>query len=203
MGIGISGASGTGKTTIAQAIAQSTGVEYIGSVAREVYNSLGLTPRDNYSFSTRIMIQEAILKESERRYVNAKRIFITDRTPIDFMAYLLADIQRETLEIEQTVAVNAYLKRCIEVCNRYFQSLVILQPGIEVIDDGERPVETMYNEHINYLMLGVVSDQRLTPTKHILNRDVVDIGRRVASVMKIMAIVNKNEMAKREVIGLH
>lgn len=197
MGLGIIGTSGVGKTTLARNVAKLKGIDFVESVVRPTYAELGFDAGVDYNFNTRLMIQEKIIENSEKSYAERKSYFVTDRTPICFASYLLADVQRENLSEEETERVMTYLERCIRITNLYFNSLVVVQPGIAFESREHRPKNVAYNEHVNMLMIGIFSDGRVLPTKHIIGRDVIDLKRRISLVLKIAAIndkVNENQM---------
>lgn len=203
MGVGICGASGTGKTTLAKAVAKTANIKYVASVTRSVYEELGLSVQEDYDLKTRLMIQNAILDKSEQQFISSRGMFITDRTPIDFAAYVLADVRRSNMSEDEEEGVKLYLERCIRSCNMHFQSIIVCQPGIQFVKEHGRTHGEMYNEHVNFLMIGIMSDQRIMTGKHILNRNVLDLKCRITSVLKIMSITNKIEANQMGILGTH
>ena len=90
--IGLCGSHRTGKTTLAKEVSCKTGLKFIQTSTSEVFAQNGLDPSEPMDFSTRIWIQNKVVSAAEEVWKGAGERFITDRTPIDMMAYTLADI---------------------------------------------------------------------------------------------------------------
>src|SRR5258706_15719526 len=95
--IGLCGSNRVGKTTLAKAFAEEAGVKYVPTSASGTFERLGYSPKVDLPFAERLMIQQEILKDCNALYEKSGVRFITDRTPIDFLGYLLADVQRENV----------------------------------------------------------------------------------------------------------
>ena len=109
------GAHRTGKTTLAKAFSNYSGMPFVQTGASHVFADMGLDPKVDYPLEVRLDIQKRILESFEKQCSSVKtKHFITDRTPIDFMAYMMADIQREN--------VRGQLEKDIE---RYFAMKVV------------------------------------------------------------------------------
>ncbi|MNV85840.1 hypothetical protein D3C71_1798230 [compost metagenome] len=108
--------------------------------------------------------------------------FISDRSPIDLASYLLADVTRQTLagQPEVAKAVNYYVKRCIESANRFFATIVLVQPGIALVEEeGKAPACPAYMEHLNALQLGLLTDSRLESRNYSIRRGYLDLDVRI------------------------
>jgi nicotinamide riboside kinase len=199
--IGLMGASSTGKTTLAKAfVKQVPEIKFITSPVSQAYADLGVDPREDVDFVTRLRVQEEILNRAENAYIETDGPFISDRTPLDFIAYTLADVRRDNLSLIEQDRFSRYFERCLEVTNRHFGSLCLLQPGIEYEDDGRRPKpNTVYQEHINLLLLGLLMDGRVRSRKAMIRRDNVDLQRRVESLVDITrSLVNQVVEERRD-----
>lgn len=179
--IGLLGASSVGKTTLAKAFTEHVPqITFITSSASKVYADLGVDPRADVDFMTRLRVQEEVLNRAEAAYIEAKGCFISDRTPLDFIAYTLADIQRDNITPAQTDRFSHYFERCLDVTNRYFDTLCLIQPGIAYEDDGRRPKPNVaYQEHINLILFGLLMDERIQARKAVIKRDFVDLQQRI------------------------
>lgn len=187
--IALAGCSGTGKTTLAQFFALKTGTQFVPSVVREVYDSMGLDPRIDYGFDTRLEVQRAILAQAKNSYDSANRMFICDRSPLDFAAYTLADVGRLTLTAGQTAKMADYLDECFDLANAYFTNIVVVQPGIPFSVDLHRPANPMYNAHVNALIMGLTLDQRLKTRKTLLDRDTLSLEKRFEALLDVTSVV--------------
>ncbi len=181
MNIGLCGSHRTGKTTLAEAISQKTGMPFVKTSTSEVFKNHGLDPSKPMDFQKRLWIQHKILDTAKLLWNAEQKQFITDRTPLDMAAYTLADIQGATevnfLELE------GYLNRCFEVTNQLFKVLVLIQPGIPLMhEEGKAALNESYLEHLNYLILGLCNDARIKSTFVFLNRDVTTLEDRIAVI---------------------
>ncbi len=191
MSIGIAGAHRTGKTTLAKKFAEETGMYFLKTSASATFERLGRSPKLDYDFETRLEIQSEILSDMMAAYAKAPKVFIADRTPIDLMAYTIADVQRETIKNEKVdFILRNYLETCIEVTTKYFNGIVVLQPGIPVVEEnGKAPGNYGYIAHINYLVVGITLSKLHQNMNCLVMHDyVVDLGERIETLKAIMAI---------------
>jgi predicted ATPase len=186
MNIGICGAHRVGKTTLAGELAAQTGFVFLETSSGEVMRAHGFNPQLNYSFATRLNIQWLILNDAEQKYTAAEvhgDTFITDRTPIDFMAYLLADVQRANITASESLATAGYMRTCVDVVNRFFSMLVILQPGIPLIAaPNKAPLCPAYIEHLNALIIGLACSAESGARAMLMPRGMTDLHNRVYAV---------------------
>ncbi len=181
-GIGLCGSHRTGKTTLAREISVHTGKEFIQTSTSEVFAENDLNPSESMDFGTRIWIQDKVVSAAEAIWSKAVGPFVTDRTPLDMIAYTMADIQGET-EVDFT-AFERYLDLCFAVTDRFFCELVIVQPGIPLVHEpGKAAMNSAYIEHLNTLILGLCADERLNCPVRLLRRDVLDLDQRVRQVV--------------------
>jgi hypothetical protein len=178
MNIGLCGSHRTGKTTLAEAISQKSGMPFVKTSTSEVFKEHGLDPSKSMDFQKRLWIQYKILDAAEKLWYAKNRQFITDRTPLDMAAYTLADIQGAT-EID-FFELEKYLERCFKTTNELFKILVLIQPGIPLMhEEGKAALNEGYLEHLNYLILGLCNDNRVKSRFVFLNRDVTTMEDRI------------------------
>ncbi len=98
------------------------------------------------------------------------------------MAYTLADIQGST--VVDSSELDEYINRCFEVTNKFFNALIILQPGIPLIEaKGKAALNKAYIEHLNSLIIGLCHDERLECGILCISRDMIDLNSRVRKVV--------------------
>ncbi len=182
-GIGLCGSHRTGKTTLARQISLKTGMDFLQTSTSEVFLKNGLSPSEYMDFATRIMIQHKVLQAAEAVWKVSSSPFITDRTPIDMMAYTLADIQGSTIvEFDE---LESYLDRCFAVTNMYFSSLYVVQPAIPLVhEDGKAALNKGYMEHLNVLIKGLCSDDRVHVPVRVIPRSITDMTLRITEIVK-------------------
>lgn len=182
MNVGLCGAHRTGKTTLAMELAKLKGAQFVRTRVSEIFKECGLHPAEPMDFATRLNIQFRLLDACESDWQAANGDFITDRTPVDLMAYTLGDVQGET-EVNQA-DFDRYVENCFDVANRFFDTLVIIQPGIPLTEaEGKAALNKAYIEHINSLVIGLCNDERLTCRVVRLSRNVTLLSERIRQVM--------------------
>lgn len=182
-GIGLCGSHRTGKTTLARSISNKTGMNFLQTSTSEVFARNGLNPSVHMDFATRIMIQHKVVEAAEAVWEKACAPFITDRTPIDMMAYTLADIQGNT--VVEFDMLEGYLAHCFAVTNMYFSSLVVVQPAIPLVhEEGKAALNKGYMEHLNILIKGLCGDERVHVPVRVIGRDITDMSLRIAEIVK-------------------
>jgi len=201
--IGLIGASGVGKTTLAKKFAKKSGFVYVESSVRGVFESMGLDPKVDYDFDTRLKIQIGILEASKASYQEIGSSFISDRTPLDLLAYTIADVGRENLNEQQSLALLDYVDECFHATNTYFSAVILVQPGIPMSSDGIRPTNLAYMEHIAIILMGLLADQRLNCAKSFINRNTLDLSKRIGVVESILGKVHLDNAELAKISGVH
>ena len=96
---------------MAREFSGKSGLPLVQTSASEVFKQLGLSPKLDYPLSQRIDVQRRILDACEKQYRSVDTgVFVTDRTPVDMMAYMLADIQRQNVDASTEKALDQYFK---------------------------------------------------------------------------------------------
>lgn len=122
--IGLVGVGGTGKTTVLNRLSKQYELTTVPSVARMVFKTFGLESEDDLAAlrpEARLHIQEEILRRKiQVDAASAKYGFITDRTPLDTLAYLVhssadilskemfAELLRKTIDALRTYDLLVY-----------------------------------------------------------------------------------------------
>jgi hypothetical protein len=182
MNLGLCGGHRTGKTTLAQAIADRKNIPFVKTDTSAVFKKFDLDPSAAMDFDTRLMIQHQILAAAIAIW-EQESSFISDRTPIDMMAYTIGDIQGKTAVNFDELA--DYLNLCFAATNKFFTKIAIIQPGIPLVYEvGKAALNQAYIEHINILVMGLCSDRRLKSTVLCLDRSTVSLEERIKSLLE-------------------
>lgn len=199
--IGLVGAHRTGKTTLARKFSEKTGMPFVETSSSAVFKQMGYSPKVDYDFGTRLVIQNAILDDAVGKYREHTGMFVTDRTPLDMLAYTMADVQRENLTPEQTKQFVKYFHRCFEETNKRFMCLTLVQPGIEIVEEeGKAPANPSYMEHLNSLMLGFLVGEFNSTPHFYLPRTTKDLDERVSALEFVTNKVVSRDMANLEIL---
>lgn len=175
MSIGLCGSHRSGKSTLARAYAEKRGIQFVETSVSAIWRSLGYDPAKEYDFATRLMVQEEILKRVDAIYAKYAGLdFITDRTPLDMAAYTLGDAIGDRVPADCQVRLANYVNACFDVTNRRFGMVLLIQPGIPLVDaPGKAAMNVGYIEHLNSLILGLTVDERLTSFHYYMPRGIV------------------------------
>jgi hypothetical protein len=183
--LGLCGAHRTGKTTLAIVLADRLNIPFVRTTTSQVFAHLGLDPAEPMDFKTRLFVQNHVLDAAEQVWRNSATPFISDRTPIDMIAYTLGDIQGKT-EVDFDL-LNQYIDRCFASTNQFFQNLAIIQPGIPLVyEEGKAALNAAYIEHINILVIGLCSDRRLTAHVFCNTREAIDLEIRILNILELV-----------------
>lgn len=194
---GLSGAQRTGKSTLAKKYAETYGIPYLQTSASGTFDRLGFSPKLDYPLPVRLEIQNEILKDLSAQYKAGGIIWITDRTPIDLMAYMLADVQRQNVSQEDGKRIVDYMERCYEVLNRHFTTITIVQPGIPLTEAAtSAPANIGYMEHINALALGLAASEKVKIAHFHFERWLTDLDQRVIGLNNVITRNAKKSIAE-------
>jgi hypothetical protein len=198
-GIGLCGAHRTGKTTLAREYAIRNNVSFLEMKTTNVFKDLGLDPKVEYDFETRLTIQNSILAKMEYLLNSVEGAFISDRTPIDVLAYTLADVQRSNLTPEQSMAVMRHFEACVKLTNKFYSCLIVVQPAIPIVEaEGKAPAIPAYMEHLNSLILGLVIHEKVFCSHFYIPKRIISLSERLHSVD---AAVEKTNSRKVMILG--
>lgn len=186
--VGLAGSHRVGKTTLAEAFAKQNDIPFLKTSVSEVFSIIGRDPKVDYPIEERIVIQEAILFALEKQYESAlavSPVFITDRTPIDLASYMMADVLRTSFmgSPALSVLVNDYVARCIFSVNRWFSTVVLVQPGIPIVEAvGKAPGCPAFIEHINLVQSGLLVSEKIKCRQYVIPRRILSLEQRLQSL---------------------
>lgn len=182
--IGLCGAHRVGKSTLAAAFAKKHDVTLVQPEVSQIHRELGLDPKVDYPFEVRMTIQDAILKHLVECYRKAGVAFVTDRTPLCALAYTFADVRSSNVQGKGLQWFEAYTYACFKAVNEHFTNLVVVQPGLPLIQDkpGSAVMNAAYIEKLNSLILGFVASERCEVAHFYIPREILDLDRRVSCI---------------------
>jgi hypothetical protein len=186
--IGLCGAHGTGKTTLAIALSQKLGIPDIPIDASNVFLEHKFHPSDKLDIRTRLFLQQKILAKAVDIWFDVDEpSFICDRTPLDMAAYMLADVGNGELDTHKHThkhtqsEVMDYLQDCFNVTARYFGKIVLIPPAIPFV---EREYKAAINQPLIFKLhtqlLGMLN--YLDLPYRVMPKDCLDLDDRVQFV---------------------
>ena len=181
--LGLCGAHRTGKTTLAIALASHLNIPFVRTTTSQVFAELGLDPAEPMDFKTRLFVQNHVLDAAEQVWQNSVSPFVSDRTPLDMIAYTLADIQgKSDVDID---LLNQYIDHCFASNNQFFHNLAIIQPGIPLVyEDGKAALNAAYIEHINVVVIGLCQDSRVKANVFCNPRKAIALDVRIRHILE-------------------
>ena len=185
MTVGLLGSHRSGKTTLARAYAEKWNIPFVETKVSDIFKELGVDPAKLNTIEDRIGIQIEILNRTCQLYQANATFggFIADRTPLDMCAYTLAEIGNKLLPIETEKLVLKYIASCIIETNKYFSTLLLVQPGLPLVhEEGKAAMSPSYIEHLNTLMLGLMVDSRTTVPHYYIPRGMTDHETRLSAL---------------------
>lgn len=180
--IGLCGAHRTGKTSLAQAFSEKKECNLLVTSVSAVFFDLGYDPADSYDFRTRLTIQEAILEHVDAQYAAAPVSVpsVCDRTPLDMLAYTLAEAYGDRVSEADQDRLAAYTQKCIDITNKRFSCLFVIQPGIPLVyEPGKATLNKAYIEQLNSLILGLTVDERVNVSHFYIPRNMTEMEERI------------------------
>lgn len=158
---GLCGASGTGKTTLAKKVAEDLSITFIPTSITENARALGYEAVGELSLSERLDLQWGLLARHLDLIKNAPRPLILDRTPIDILAYMMAELHMHShnhLSPKELDSVATYVNYCLNAAAKFYDFVFCLAPLETYESDPRRPAPNPgYQLHTQMIMHGGLS----------------------------------------------
>ena len=187
--IGLVGAHRTGKSYTVKCMTERSMIDELKISVSQWQKEGGWDSSDQtYPWEERKRIQEYLFEAFSKRLAifsitrAVTTNLVSERTPLDLIgyAYLNAPADPTGADYEW---LYKYASICIELTNKYYSDIVLLQPGIPYVAASTSPGEESM-EILNAHYLSVFMDVRLTPDKLIIPREVTDIDDRLDLIME-------------------
>ncbi|HHC4305713.1 MULTISPECIES: AAA family ATPase [Klebsiella] len=213
MKIGLCGAQGTGKTTLAKAYSEASGIPYLDAKVGDYLSDIGVDlSRDDMPVVERmkvqLMVAGHIASITEAPGLH-KTGFIIDRTPIDVMAYT-HDIAAKHYKNDEVLELYAQTHMvCLDAAAMNFNLCLMLRPGVQLSPQDHcrkqrASLQPFYVNHINMLMASMILSFSQKVIGDGLSRfafmrdDVIDLDLRVSALDEIVGSIASNSVMKCE-----
>lgn len=155
---GFTGASGTGKTTLARMTADDLGITYHSASITETGRKHGFNPVGFMAIQDRLEMQKKLLADHIEAITAAERPLVVDRTPLDMAAYMLAEVgmySDKTLSAEFLKEVDEYAALCVSVTQRLYDTVFFVGQLPDYEESETRPpLNRAYQTHTQMIMQG-------------------------------------------------
>ena len=179
--LGLIGSHRTGKTTLAEAYAKKTGAAVVKMNVGDLQRQFGFdSSNQSYGFDMRMDIQEKLLASFEEIYSTIKdKNAIVDRTPLDLIGYTMLAV-KDNLSEAQSNRLEQYVVDCINLTNKCFTALVLLQPSIPLTtaETSAKSCRALM-EKLNLIYLGATTDERVIIPHFYIPRAMTSLEHRV------------------------
>jgi deoxyadenosine/deoxycytidine kinase len=152
--IACSGPSGTGKTTLSTYIAEQYNIPFITTSTKPLWEKHGILSHAHLIGMTTndptwgLRFQHEVLSHRVEVLSKAGKEFVTDRSPIDNLAYLLMQNSHQLTERE----TESYMDLCNEAINLFTGFIIMpFTDDINLEDDGKRVVNRYYQVTMNHV----------------------------------------------------
>lgn len=128
---GLTGAHRSGKSTLAKKIADDMGLHYLKVETAEVAKRHGFNPVAPMTYAQRVELQMILFDDFCKELEKAPRPLITDRTPLDHVAYLLGEttmLSGAGLDDKFVSKVEDFISRAVDYAVTRFDVIICLAP---------------------------------------------------------------------------
>lgn len=203
---GIAGASGTGKTTLCERVSEALSIPFVKTSITDMARKAGFEAVGRLDLEQRILLQERLLDQFEDLLDETRGPVIMDRTPIDLIGYLGAEIHmhsRDVVDVDTLEGIDGYFRRCQEMTASRFDRIFVtnILPTYEEV--ATRPgYNPAYQRHVQFIIMGAVVSAHGPLAASFLLMD--DLDQRVRNVTEMIAQrLDAIETAKRKNRHLH
>lgn len=196
----LTGAERTGKSTLAKAYAEARGITFMPARTTQIWAEMGLTPGP-LDPDTRMRFQDRVLEAHIEDCKNVDGPAISDRCPLDFITYLMIDLQGTDFDFKR---VEAYLNHCVDTINRFGTAVVLLQPGLPYVEDEGKLRKCLVRQELFNCVVGsLMLTTDLMPPVFRMGRDTLDLKERIDTLNLISARVIEGAVQERATASLH
>jgi DNA polymerase III gamma/tau subunit len=160
--IGFSGAHRTGKTTLAREFASVLEFQNLETnTSKFLKDNADIDVCNITSLHERIKVQKIILGKHIEDIKSGKNI-VTDRTPIDMLAYTLGELTMNNAPEDVWAEFETYRQIALEATSRYYDIIFVTQPLPSYEQEAGKPKANLaYQWQIQYLIQGIISAKEI------------------------------------------
>lgn len=190
MRLGLCGAHRTGKSTLARAVAPILNATMVASsvsqTAKEFQFDMDRDRRDVPKFfAMQVAILDRMAAALKHGAWEGNGRIVSDRTPLDAAAYLVADMQANTGSPKFQDEVLRYVDRACRLTEELFDVVILVPPAITFEPmDGKPGGNIAYQEHHHLICRGLHADLEIPAG--VIERDNLDLTDRADAVVQFV-----------------
>jgi len=164
MTYGLSGSASTGKTTLARQISDTMGIPFFETRTTELLAEIGLSGVDQLGIEARFRAQNHLLTRFWELSQTHPRPFVSDRTPLDYIGYMLTEVSMHNTSPELGKRIDEFVDRCMRVTELTYSDVFILRrlPAYDA-DPKRPPANLAYDRHFQLVIEGSAARMSHTP----------------------------------------
>jgi hypothetical protein len=187
---GLSGPSGSGKTTLARDLAKTLEAPFLEFKTTELVAELGMSPVAELTLADRFKVQNHLLERFWQISQAAPRPFVSDRTPLDFLTYMLAEVPMVSdIPAELQRRIFEFTDKAVQVADSTYLAIFTVRslPIYEV--NPKRPAPNpAYHRHYEMILEGSLMRLKHAPSYTVF-------ASKHESRMTVILDAVRNEMA--------
>lgn len=160
--IGFSGAHRSGKTTLARAVAEQSGIHFHETNTSAMLKARGIDPVGVHDLGARIELQWIILHNHLEEIAKLPRPCIVDRTPADMYAYMAGEITMHNSTVTFGAGLEHYRVQCLRAMAMHYDTVMVVKPLASYeVDPTKPPCNVGYQWMIQHLIEGFLMDENV------------------------------------------
>jgi len=192
MRIALSGAQGTGKTTLINELKRGSFLPhytFYDEVVRNLVKRTGISiNREADDYSQTAITNEQVRLASETTFNTPNAFF--DRCIVDSHAFTIFDYVREQISKK----VYMYSSEMLKMVFTYFpyDMVIYIPPKIQLVEDGVRDTDVQYRNRIDKLMTNVLNYNSIkSSSTKIYTLTEISVQGRIKEILNNMEEVNE------------
>lgn len=159
---GFTGASRSGKTSTARAVAEDLGIEFYETSTSAVAKAHGFDAVAPMPLSKRIELQMIILNNHLDEIAKRPRPLIVDRTPIDMLGYLACEMTMTSHMLAEPEALELaarFYDLCLEATVNYYDYVFYLSQLDTYVEEPGKPAPNKaFHRHYDFVVRGALAE---------------------------------------------